>query len=79
MAEPCKGCNQKKGAKKLVEISRIGNYIGIEVHRIYNAHGVHHPLKLCLDRYVTRQAFNPQSSVFDLIGFIGIKEGDTQE
>lgn len=31
MVESCKGCGFKKGAQKLVELSRIGNYIGIEL------------------------------------------------
>ena len=29
MTQPCNNCGLKKGAQKLVEISRIGDYLGV--------------------------------------------------
>jgi len=80
MAGPCSGCQQKKGAQKLVELTRIGNYAGITVEKIHHSQIVHHPLKLNLDRFHTRSFYGGSSIVMDLIGFIGeIRKRENEE
>ena len=74
MADSCKNCGFKKGAQKLVELSRIGNYIGIQLNKVHDSQKVNHPVKLCLDRFMARpqswQQVTPQI-VYELVGLIG--------
>ena len=54
MLESCKSCGFRKGAQKLVELSRIGNYIGLELRKVHESQKVNHPIRLCLDRFMAR-------------------------
>ena len=54
MEDPCDHCGFKKGTQKLVELSSIGNYLGITVDKVHESQAVNHPMRLCLDRFTAR-------------------------
>lgn len=72
MKEKCESCKLAKGSQKVVELMRLGSYLALSVDKTEPTAVMDIPLKLSLDRYMSRSVGSClNGNDFEIVGCIG--------